>query len=87
MMLPPAPARFSTTTVWPSRCDSGSASRRASVSAEPPGAKPTSSRTGFVGFHASAAIAVEAAVRAVMANKAPTARCRVRLNMKGHSER
>ncbi|MCY1372718.1 hypothetical protein D9M69_599480 [compost metagenome] len=81
MMLPPAPARFSTTTGWPRRCDNGSASRRASVSAEPPGAKPTRSRTGLAGFQASAAMAGEAA-RAETANNAPAARCRVRLNMK-----
>src|SRR5262249_34750552 len=48
-MLPPAPARFSTTTGWPQRSPSFWATRRAMMSVPPPGVKPTSMRTGLAG--------------------------------------
>ncbi len=44
-MLPPAPARFSTTTLWPMFSESFFATMRAAVSVPPPGAKPTVSVT------------------------------------------
>ena len=56
---PPAPGRFSTTTGCFSSSFMRSAIRRAAMSAEPPGAKPTSSRTGLSTW-ASAAPAVNA---------------------------
>jgi hypothetical protein len=48
-MMPPPPALFSTTTVWPSTAPSFSASVRATMSVVPPGAKGTTSRTGLLG--------------------------------------
>jgi predicted carbohydrate-binding protein with CBM5 and CBM33 domain len=45
-MVPPAPARFSTTTGWPSEADSFSATRRATTSVEPPAGNGTTIRTG-----------------------------------------
>src|SRR5258708_8804049 len=45
-MLPEAPGRFSTTTGWPRRAPSRSATVRALVSVTPPAAKGTTSRTG-----------------------------------------
>src|SRR5258708_3807037 len=48
-MLPPAPARVSTTTCCPSRTPSGSATTRALLSATPPGVKGTMMRSGFAG--------------------------------------
>ena len=45
--LPPAPGRFSTTTGWRRSSLMRSARRRAAMSAEPPGANPTSRRTGL----------------------------------------
>src|SRR5687768_13531888 len=53
-MLPAAPARFSTTTGWPSGACSRSAIRRAKMSVEPPGAKGTTRRTGLFGYCACA---------------------------------
>src|SRR5262245_12249035 len=53
-MGPPAPGLLSTMMVWPSSACSGIATRRATMSEEPPGAKVTMTRTGFVG-HAWAA--------------------------------
>ena len=47
-MLPDAPERLSTTTVWPSTPRSPSASTRAVISVLPPGAKGTSRRIGRV---------------------------------------
>jgi hypothetical protein len=48
-ILVPAPGRFSTTNCWPRRCDSHCAISRATISVEPPAAKPTMTRTGCVG--------------------------------------
>src|SRR5688572_16116853 len=53
-MLPAAPARFSTTTGWPSGACSRSAIRRAKMSVEPPGANGTTRRTGLFGYCACA---------------------------------
>src|SRR3954463_13542464 len=49
-MLPPAPARFSTTTCWPSCSPSGFCRMRAVVSVPPPGSKPTTTVTGLLGY-------------------------------------
>src|SRR6185503_15540946 len=46
---PPAPPRFSITTVWPQICDSFSPTRRAEMSVAPPGGNGTMKRTGFCG--------------------------------------
>ncbi len=48
-MLPEAPVRFSTTTGWAQRSPSFCATRRAMMSVPPPGAKPTTMRTGRAG--------------------------------------
>src|SRR4051812_39354578 len=57
-MLPPAPGRLSTTTCWPKFLVSSCATSRATMSVEPPGAKPTSMRIVLVGkFCAPAAAA------------------------------
>src|SRR5882672_6281420 len=48
-MLPPAPARLSTTTGTPRLSESFFAIRRAAVSAAPPAAKPTTMVIGFFG--------------------------------------
>src|SRR5471032_2549957 len=54
-MLPPAPARLSTTTCWPSDSESFCAMMRAMTSVGPPGAKPTMMRIGFTGYCCAAA--------------------------------
>src|SRR5580704_1530184 len=48
-MLPPAPPRFSITTVWPQISSSFLPTRRAVMSVEPPGVNGTTMRTGFAG--------------------------------------
>ena len=48
-MLPPAPGLFSMMNCWPSESDSFWASNRASTSVVPPGAKGTTTLTGFEG--------------------------------------
>src|SRR5436309_13561587 len=48
-MLPPAPARFSTTTCWPRFSPIVLATIRATVSVPPPGSKPTTIVTGLLG--------------------------------------
>ena len=48
-ITPPAPARFSTTTVWPSAGCSFSAITRAMMSVVPPGGNGTTIRTGRFG--------------------------------------
>src|SRR3954468_955432 len=48
-MLPPAPARFSTTTCWPRLSPRYLATMRATVSVPPPGSKPTTMVTGCDG--------------------------------------
>src|SRR4051812_12575305 len=53
-MLPPAPARFSTTTGWANAAARRSATRRAKMSVEPPGANGTTRRTGFAGYFSCA---------------------------------
>ena len=53
-----APGRFSTKTDWPRLSDSTGAMDRAMMSVAPPGAKPTSMRTGRTGyFDACASVA------------------------------
>src|SRR5688572_9951378 len=69
-MLPPAPARFSTTTDWPRFSVSFFATMRAAVSVPPPGAKPTVRVTGRVGkFCCAEAMpaAASAAARQILA--------------------
>src|SRR6185295_13368849 len=48
-MLPPAPARFSTTTCWPRFSPRNLATTRATVSVPPPGSKPTTMVIGLDG--------------------------------------
>src|SRR2546427_3762383 len=48
-MLPPAPARFSTSTCCPRFSPSVLATIRATVSVPPPGSKPTTIVTGLLG--------------------------------------
>src|SRR3989449_10246589 len=48
-MLPPAPARFSTTICWPMFSLIVLATMRATVSVPPPGSKPTAIVTGLLG--------------------------------------
>src|SRR5258706_14849153 len=50
----PAPARFSITTGWPRARERYSLYARATVSAAPPGANPTTSLTGLFGYCADA---------------------------------
>ena len=47
--LPDAPERFSTTTGWPRARPKGSATARARMSVEPPGAQGTTIVTGRLG--------------------------------------
>src|SRR5262245_7226613 len=54
-MLLPAPGLFSTTNCWPSRSDSRWPTSRASTSVGPPAGKPTTSRTGRVGYSSASA--------------------------------
>src|SRR5688572_29709268 len=56
-MLPPAPARFSTTTCWPTFSARNLATTRATVSVPPPGSKPTTIVIGLLGYCASAEVA------------------------------
>src|ERR1019366_10188413 len=49
-MVPPAPARLSTTSCWPQISLSLAATIRAVTSTPPPGAKPTSNRPGLFGY-------------------------------------
>src|SRR6185436_16150862 len=48
-MLPPAPARFSTITCWPTFSARNLATTRATVSVPPPGSKPTTMVIGLDG--------------------------------------
>src|SRR5215470_32880 len=48
-VVPPAPALFSITNCWPSRCDIRSANMRASTSVLPPAANGTTTVTVFDG--------------------------------------
>ena len=48
-MEEPAPARFSITIGWPEAAAEAFAEARATVSAAPPGAKPTTRRMGLLG--------------------------------------
>ena len=61
--LPAAPVRFSTTTGWPSPAVMPCATTRAVVSVLPPGAKPTTKRTGRSGLQAGPARGVLRASR------------------------
>src|ERR1700682_5522568 len=54
-MEDPAPARFSITMGRPTARPSGSPNARATLSAAPPGAKPTTSRIGLAGDACAAA--------------------------------
>src|SRR2546421_11525851 len=56
-MLPPAPARFSTTTCWPMFSLIVLATMRATVSVPPPGSKPTTIVTGLLGKPCAIAVA------------------------------
>src|SRR5256712_4061746 len=56
-MLPPAPARFSTTTCCPRSSPSTGATMRAVVSVPPPGSKPTTVVIGLAGYEPCAAAA------------------------------
>src|SRR2546428_13418635 len=56
-MLPPAPARFSTTTCCPRFSPSVLATIRATVSVPPPGSKPTTIVTGLLGKPCAIAVA------------------------------
>src|SRR5512139_3542486 len=68
-MLPPAPALFSTTTVWPRFSESFFAMMRAAVSVAPPGANPTSMVTVRVGKSDWAAAAPANASAAMAARR------------------
>ncbi|MOA32516.1 hypothetical protein D3C78_1537420 [compost metagenome] len=63
-MEPPAPARFSMTTVWPSRRCKGSCRERPAMSVAPPGGKGTTMRRGLSWARDSAGRAAEAAMAA-----------------------
>src|SRR5581483_6554508 len=64
-MSPPAPARFSTITCWPSCSPSVFATMRAVVSVPPPGSKPTTMVMGLFGkFCAAAPCAMQSAASA-----------------------
>src|SRR5258706_16422097 len=65
--MPPAPARFSTTNDWPKLSLSLLATMRPSVSAVPPGAKGTTTRTGFAGQPCANADAVNNSASAQIA--------------------
>src|SRR6266853_462382 len=49
-ITPSAPGRFSTATGWPSDCERGCTTMRATASAVPPGGKGTIRRTGLLGY-------------------------------------
>src|SRR5882672_1146919 len=66
-MLPPAPARLSTTTGTPRLSDSFFAIKRAAVSAAPPAAKPTTMVIGFFGNSWATAGPSSASAPSVMA--------------------
>src|SRR5437763_14895934 len=67
-MLPLAPPRLSTSTVWPSTLPSVSATMRADVSTSPPGGLGTMRVTGRVGYAcAKAQPAADASATASMA--------------------
>src|SRR5262249_36240508 len=63
-MLPLAPVRFSTTTDWPRRAPSRSATTRALVSVTPPGANGTTRRSGRAGQSCACAPSAARARRA-----------------------
>src|SRR5947207_12066835 len=63
-MLPPAPALFSTITLWPSVSVSDIASVRAMASVGPPGGKGTTKLMGRSGKRSASAAAGSAAVAA-----------------------
>src|SRR3954467_4467636 len=68
-MVPPAPARLSTTTAWPKSSASRAPTKRATRSTDPPGANGTSMRTGRVGYVCE---------NAVLATASPTANRKLR---------
>src|SRR5690349_25075656 len=70
-MLVAAPGRFSITNDCPVRSDSHCPISRAVTSVEPPGAKPTTSRTGRAGYACACARAgrMRAATSAVLATR------------------
>src|SRR5436190_2915774 len=65
-MLPPAPARLSTTTGWPRISVSCCPVRRAMMSAGPPGAKGITKRTGLAGQVCACADVTAASASAMM---------------------
>src|SRR5687768_5766903 len=60
-MAPSAPGLVSTTTGWPSACESGVVKMRAPTSAAPPGGKGTTRRIGLSGYWALTEKATNAA--------------------------
>src|SRR6185369_10571407 len=72
-MLEPLPGLLSTTTGWPSAFPNASLIARATVSAAPAGAKPTTSRIGLAGYAAGCALALQP--------KAPKASAATRLDI------
>src|ERR1043166_3002279 len=60
-MFDDAPGRLSTTTDWPKLSVSFFATQRATTSVLPPGAKPTTSRTGLTGYDCDHAGATDSA--------------------------
>ena len=75
-MVPPAPGRFSTITGWPNPSERICAVIRASASAGPPGANPTSSLIGRSG-NACAPAPLLASANAIAASAVQTANLRV----------
>ena len=76
--MPVAPGRFSITTGWPRFSPSRGAMMRATTSVPPPGGKPTTMRTGFAGYWASAspgASAIAAAIAGKTFVIVPPSRC------------
>src|SRR5882672_5103276 len=64
-IVPPAPARFSTITVWPRYSASFLCITRATVSVPPPGAKPTVTVTGRAGYVCAVAFETRASAAAI----------------------
>lgn len=69
-MLPPAPGRLSTTTVWPQVFDSSEATVRVKKSEEPPGGNETIIDTDFDGYPLCASAGAPATASVLMARSA-----------------
>src|SRR4051812_33798027 len=72
-MLPPAPARFSTSTCWPTLSARNLATMRATVSVPPPGSKPTTMVIGLDGK----LLCADATPTTNMARKTTATRCSI----------